>query len=181
MATPFAITHDAVVSEHRRDELGHTAIAAVGKHATVCLAQRLDCRAPVVNVEDVSITAWASSWGRAVAAFSPGTLVAAIDREARAVAQLAKADGGVQRASTRPTALSQHCACGARVAKRLSDRVHTCETCKLQGDRDAMAAVLASFVVLVERGDPSTARVDYEASREALPHIRRLLGSPYDG
>lgn len=133
-------------------------------------------------VEDVSITAWASSWGRAVAAFSPGTLVAAIDREARAVAQLAKADGGVQRAATRPTALSQHCACRARVAKRLSDRVHTCETCKLRGDRDAMAAVLASFVVLVERGDPSTARVDYEASREALPEIRRLLGSsPYDG
>ena len=34
--------------------------------------------------------------------------------------------GGVVRASTRTTALSQHCLCGARVAKRLGDRVHAC-------------------------------------------------------
>jgi hypothetical protein len=135
-------------------------------------------------VEDVRLSAWARSWGRALAAFSPGLLVDAIDREARAVAALAGAEGGVERAATRPTALSQHCACGARVAKRLADRIHACPTCRLRADRDAMAAVLASFVVLVQRGDPSSARVDYDASREALPQIRRALhsiSSAYDG
>ena len=111
-------------------------------------------------------------------------LVEAIDREARAVAAIAGAEGGIQRASTRTTALSQHCACGARVDKQLADRVHRCDHCQLRADRDAMAAVLASFVVLVQRGDPSTARVDYDATREALPQIRRALcstSSPYDG
>jgi hypothetical protein len=73
-------------------------------------------------VEDTSIAAWSRTWGASVAALSPGTLVAAIDREARAVAALAGAAGGAQRASTRTTALSQHCPCGARVDKRLADR-----------------------------------------------------------
>jgi hypothetical protein len=135
-------------------------------------------------VEDVSVSTWARSWGRALAAFSPGLLVDAIDREARAVAAIAGAEGGVQRAATRPTALSQHCACGARVDKELADRVHACDACQLRADRDAMAAVLASFVVFAQRGDPSTARVDYDASREALPRIRRALytsSSSYDG
>lgn len=128
-------------------------------------------------VEDTSIAAWAAAWGRALAVFSPGLLVDAIDREARAAAALAHADGGVQRASTRTTALSQHCACGARVDKRLADRVHDCPACRLRGDRDAMAAVLAAFVVIAQRGDPSSARVDYDASRDVLVGIRRVLRS----
>jgi hypothetical protein len=128
-------------------------------------------------IEDVSLSPWARSWGRALAAFSPGLLVQAIDREARAVAARAGAEGGLQRASTRTTALSQHCACGARVEKWLADRVHTCDVCKLRGDRDAMAAVLASFVVFARHDEPSTAHVDYGASRAALPEIRRTLHS----
>jgi hypothetical protein len=84
------------------------------------------------------------------------------------------------RASTRTTALSQHCPCGARVDKRLADRVHRCTTCGLVGDRDAVAAVLASFVVLVQRDEPSSARVDYDAASHALPAIQQAL-SPYQG
>ena len=128
-----------------------------------------------IVVEDTSIAAWSSSWGRALAAFTPAMLVAAIDREARAVARVAGGEGGVQRASTRTTALSQHCPCGARVDKRLSDRTHRCSACKLVGDRDDVAAVLGSFVVLVTRGDPSSARVDYDAATDALAEIRRVV------
>jgi hypothetical protein len=136
----------------------------------------------LVIVEDCNIAAWSVSWGRAVRAFSPATLIAAIDREARAVAALAGGTGGVERASTRTTALSQHCPCGARIDKRLGDRIHDCHACGLRGDRDAVAAVLASFVVLVERGDPASARVDYDASLDAIDEIRRVLGrSPYQG
>jgi hypothetical protein len=108
-------------------------------------------------------------------------LVDAIDREARAVGALAGGIGGVQRASTRTTALSQHCPCGARVDKRLADRVHRCNACGLCGDRDAVAAVLASFTLLVERDNPRSAQVDYAASADALGEIRRALRFPYQG
>jgi hypothetical protein len=131
-------------------------------------------------VEDTSIAAWSRSWGTSVAALSPAMLLTAIDREARAVAAVAGAAGCVERAATRTIALSQHCPCGARVTKRLADRVHRCLTCGLVGDRDAVSAVLASFVLLGQRGEPSSARVDYDASVHALPEIGRAL-SPYQG
>jgi hypothetical protein len=130
--------------------------------------------------EDVRVSTWSRSWGRGVAAFAPGTLLAAIDREARAVAALAGGDGGVIRAATYTTAMSQHCPCGARVDKRLAERVHYCDRCQLRGDRDAVSAVLASFVVLAQRGDPTSARVDYDAASAALAEIRRVL-APYSG
>ncbi|HEY5934961.1 MAG TPA: hypothetical protein VIU61_10010, partial [Kofleriaceae bacterium] len=72
----------------RRDRARQTAGEVVATHGTQ----------PVV--EDTSIAAWAKHWGRALAAFSPGLLVEAIDREACAVAVIAAASGGVQRVST---------------------------------------------------------------------------------
>jgi hypothetical protein len=132
-------------------------------------------------VEDASISAWSRSWGRAVAAFSPGLLMAAIDREARAVATVAGGSGGVCRAATYATALSQHCPCGTRVTKHLADRVHHCPGCQLRGDRDAVAAVLASFVVFAQPGQVRSAHVDYAAAAEALPEIQRALSHPCAG
>ena len=163
--------HAEAAARLRRDRARQVAADVVATHGTQII------------VEDCSIAAWATSWGRALAAFSPATLVTALDREARAVAALAGGHGGVVRASTRTTALSQHCPCGARVDKRLADRVHHCAACGLRGDRDAVAAVLASFVALVREGDPSSARVDYAAAADALVEIRRTLRSsiPYDG
>jgi hypothetical protein len=161
--------HAEAAARLRRDLARHTAGDVVATHGYQLV------------VEDCSVATWATSWGRALAAFSPATLIAAIDREARAVAQLAGGGGGLQWASTRTTALSQHCPCGARVEKRLADRVHVCSACGLRGDRDAVAAVLASFVVLVEQGNPSSARVDYDASADALSEIRRVFRSPYQG
>ena len=97
------------------------------------------------------------------------------------MAAVAGGKGGVQRASTRTTALSQHCPCGARVDKRLADRVHQCDACGLRGDRDAVAAVLASFTVLVEQGDSRSAQVDYDAAADALGEIRGALKFQYEG
>jgi hypothetical protein len=129
-------------------------------------------------IEDGPISAWARTWGRSIAAFTPGLLVSAIDREAMAVADVAKASGGVVRIPTRTTALSQHCPCGARVSKTLADRVHRCPQCGLEGDRDAVSAVLASLVVLDRPGEPDSARVDYAAANRARPEVQRLL-TPY--
>ena len=186
-----ANTGGVPLQSFRRDQLsvsfrrGRAAKAADAESAA--RARRDRARAVAANVvathgyqlvvEDTSISAWAPSWGRALAAFSPATLVTAIDREARAVAALAGGCGGVERAATRPTALSQHCPCGARVPKRLGDRVHDCAACELRGDRDAVAAVLASFVVLVEQNNPASARVDYDACAAAFAEIRRALGT----
>jgi transposase len=132
-------------------------------------------------VEDCNLAAWSRTWGGALAAFAPGMLLAAIGREASAVAALAGGRGGVERAATRTTALSQHCPCGARVDKRLADRVHRCPACRLSGDRDAMAAMLASFVVFDRPGDFSSARVDYDAAANALPAIRRAFDRSFWG
>jgi transposase len=153
----------AATAQARRDRARQVAAEIVAAHGSRLV------------VEDNSIAAWSRSWGRALAAFSPGLLVSAIDREARAVAALAGGSAGVERAATRPTALSQYCPCGARVPKRLADRVHRCPACGLQADRDAVAAVLASFVAFTEPGRPGSARVDYAATAAALPAIRRAL------
>ena len=185
----------APVQSFRKDELSasyrRSRAAKAAEANAVARTRRYHARKVAVDVvakhgmqfvvEDTSIAAWATRWGRALDAFSPGMFVDAIDREARAVAALAGTVGGVQRASTRTTALSQHCPCGARVDKRLADRVHACAACGLRGDRDAVAAVLASFTVLVERDNPRSAQVDYVASAGALGEVRSALRFPYDG
>jgi hypothetical protein len=156
------------VAQARRDRARQIAADVVAAHGYQLI------------VEDTSIAAWSRSWGAAVSAFSPGTLIAAIEREASAVALLAGSGSAVTRAATRPTALSQHCPCGTRVSKRLADRIHACASCGLRGDRDAVAAVLASFVVF-DGPDPASARVDYLAAAAALPAIKRALSPSYSG
>ena len=184
------------IQGYRRDQLSKTfrrTRAALAAAASAAAQARRDgareCAAALVAehgyrliVEDCHVAAWSRSWGAAVAAFSPGMLITAIDREARAVARHAGADGGVRRVATRPTALSQHCPCGARVDKLLGERIHRCSACSLCGDRDAVAAVLASFVVFERESEPTSGRVDYDASVSALPAIRRALApSSYTG
>lgn len=177
---------DTLSASYRRGRAAQAADAAAGAQARSDRARQVAAAVVATHgyqliVEDTSIAAWSRSWGRALAAFSPGLLVTAIDREARAVAALAGGTGGVVCAATRTTALSQHCPCGARVAKRLGDRVHHCADCGLHGDRDAVAAVLASFVTFHEPGTPSSAHVDYLAASQDLPAIRRALANPYSG
>ena len=176
----LSATHRRALAQQAAD--AHAEAQARSDRARQIAADIVATHGYQLVVEETSVATWSRSWGRALALLSPATLVNAIDREARAVATVAGAtDRGVVRAATWTTALSQHCPCGARVSKSLADRIHVCSACGLRGDRDAVAATLASFVVLVERGNAASARVDYDASRDALVDIRRVLGSSYQG
>ena len=158
-----AIADAASVAQARRDHARQVAHALVGEHGYQLV------------VEDTRLRDWARVWGRSLAAFSPGLLLAAIDREATAVAALAGVVGGVVHASTRTTALSQRCLCGARVAKSLADRVHDCAACGLLADRDAMSAALGACVVLAERDLPGSATLDLDRARTLHYDVRTRL------
>ncbi|CAN5519526.1 hypothetical protein BH23ACT9_BH23ACT9_22990 [soil metagenome] len=117
-----------------------------------------------LTIEHGSITAWAHTWGKAVHAFTPGLLVAAIQTEITAI----DPDRTVKRAGTRTTAMSQHCLCRHRHRKPLSERTHNCQVCGLEGGRDAISAVLASCVTMTDSADPATATVDYTLTNRLL-------------
>ena len=121
-----------------------------------------------LTMEACDLRTWSRRWGRSLAAFAPGTIISAIQREVDAVAAVARVEGGVLRASTRTTAMSQRCLCGARVVKDLAQRMHTCPSCGLQGARDTISAVLAAYVVFGNRRDPESAVVDFDACRKLL-------------
>jgi hypothetical protein len=153
----------ASVAQARRDRARQIAREVVGEHGYQLV------------VEDTRLRDWARVWGRSLAAFSPGLLLSAIEREALAVAAVAGSVGGVVRASTRTTALSQRCLCGARVAKTLADRVHDCPACGLLADRDAMSAALGACVVLGERDLPGSATLDLDRARTLHYDLRTRM------
>jgi hypothetical protein len=130
-------------SQAKRARAGEVAARIVAAHGNT------------ITVEDCSISTWARLWGKRIALFSPGILLAALKRECEATG------GMLSRVSTRSTALSQHCLCGTRVPKTLAQRTHDCPHCGLHGDRDIVSAILAACVTLANPQDPRTARVDY--------------------
>ena len=160
------VAEAASVSQARRDHARQVASGIVGEHGFV------------LTIEDCDLRRWAVLWGRSLAAFSPGTLVTAIEREAQAVARIAGMPGGLLRASTRTTALSQHCLCGGRVGKSLAERIHDCPACGLRGDRDAVSASLAACVVFGNAAVPASASVDHATARALLDAdgTRTVLG-----
>jgi hypothetical protein len=118
-------------------------------------------------VEDSDLRAWARRWGRGIHAFTPGTLIAALQRETAAVMAVGGGPGrGLVRAGTRHTAWTQHCLCGARVAKRLSQRRHHCPGC-----RDLVAALLGAHTTLTDPAVPGPARIDWPTAHTTL-HTR---------
>lgn len=122
-----------------------------------------------LTIEKGSIGPWFRRWGRALVAFTPGRLIAALARECAA------GGGALLRVGTQGTALSQHCLCGNRVAKDLGQRVHACPACGLTGDRDLVSAALAVFAHLEDPGDPNSARVDYDQSTRVLGAFNQRL------
>ena len=123
-----------------------------------------------------SIAAWSTIVGPRGRCVLAGTLIAAIDREARAVAAIA---GGAAASSARRRARprSPSTARAVRASTSASPIAFIdCPTCGLRGDRDAVAAVLASFVVLVDnaairRRHASTTTLQ----PDALDEIRRVF------
>ncbi|MFI0444525.1 zinc ribbon domain-containing protein [Actinomadura sp. 6N118] len=160
---------------HRHDELsnGYRATRARHAQASASAAERKRHRArhlarqiitthgPNLTVEDCDIRTWYRLWGRRLSQTTPGMLIAAL------AAECAAAGGRLVRSSTYHTKLSQHCLCGARVAKSLRDREHRCQRCGLTGDRDLVSAALGAFVRLTDPDDPKTARLDATMARHA--------------
>ncbi len=141
----------------RSDHAGESRSASQAKQARAdqVAARIVAAHGNAITIEDCRISTWARLWGKRIASFSPGMLVAALKRECES------AGGALHRAATRTTALSQHCLCGNRVAKTLARRTHDCGHCGLITDRDITSAMLAACVDLTDPDDPRTARVDY--------------------
>jgi hypothetical protein len=126
---------------------------------------------PKLVTEDVDVRTWARRWGRGVAAFSPGRMLA------RLAAECTAGGGALIKASTFTTASSQHCTCGARAKKNLSQRWHACP-CGVEGDRDLISAALAATVTLTDPADSRTATIDHTL-RQRL-HATVLAGRTQD-
>jgi hypothetical protein len=187
-APQSAYRNDTLSSAYRRERAAAACEAQATSQARRELARQIAARfvrdhGCTYVIEDCDLQSWSQRWGRRMAAFTPGLLVGALEHEAAAVARIAAVTGGVARASTRMTALSQHCLCGQRVAKALHERTHACTTCQLRGDRDAVSATLAACVVLTSPGEPASAEVDYALARailEAPPTRARMFSTlPY--
>ncbi len=174
-----AYRHDTLSGRYQRTRTDHAALSRRASQAKQARADQVAARIVAthgasITVEDCRISTWVRLWGKRIALFSPGMLVAALKRECHA------AGGQLHRAGTRHTALSQHCLCGARVPKTLDQRTHVCPHCGLHGDRDIVSAMLAACVTLADPEDPRTARVDYRlahALRAGLASQQEWEGS----
>jgi len=174
-----AYRHDDLSGQYRRRRADHGAgahalSAAKQSWATAVAAQIVATHGNAITVEDCRISTWARLWGKRIALFSPGMLVAAL------AAECAATGGKLTRAGTRTTAMSQHCLCGARVPKTLAQRVHDCPQCGLRADRDIVSAALAACVTFTNTDDPHTATADYRlahAARDGLASLQEREGS----
>ncbi|GAA4253186.1 zinc ribbon domain-containing protein [Dactylosporangium darangshiense] len=154
-----AYRYDVLTPSYRRTRAEH---ATAGRSATQAKQARardvavrvIQAHGPHLTVEHLDMRAWARMWGRGIALFSPGMLVAALARECVA------AGGRLQRAGTQQTALSQQCPCGHRAKKPLAQRTHHCPQCGLVGDRDLVAAAMAACVRLTDPNVPGSAFID---------------------
>lgn len=173
------------VQAYRKDVVSHAYRGLRADHAAAASAttRRKDAFArqtaqaivaahgPHLITEDVDVRTWARRWGRGVAAFTPGRMLSRLAGECTATG------GTLLRASTFTTALSQHCTCGARTKKHLSQRWHICP-CGIEGDRDIVSAAMAATVALTDTADPRTARIDHN-QRQRL-HATVLAGRVHD-
>ena len=166
-----------VVSQAYRDlRADHAAAASATARRKDSVARQtaqaiVAAHGPHLITEDVDVRTWARRWGRGVAAFTPGRMLS------RLAGECAAAGGGLLKASTFTTALSQHCTCGARTTKNLSQRWHTCP-CGIEGDRDIVSAAMAATVAFTDTADPRTARIDHN-QRQRL-HDTVLVGRVHD-
>jgi putative transposase len=138
-------------------------VAAHRKSLHGRLAHQIVRQGSIFLVEKVSYRAWQRRYGRSVQRRAPGTFVQILTRLAES------AGGKVITVPTRSTKLSQTCQCGDEKKKPLSVRVHTCEHCGVQMQRDLYSAYLIRFV------DPDTHLLHADQARETWPGAESLL------
>jgi putative transposase len=127
------------------------------------LAHQIVRQGSTFLLEKVSYRAWQRRFGRSVQRRAPGTFVTILTRLAES------AGGQVITVPTRRTKLSQTCQCGEVKKKLLSLRVHHCEVCGIQMQRDLYSAYLIRFL------DPDTYLLHAGQAQAACPGAESLL------
>jgi putative transposase len=127
------------------------------------LAHQVVRQGKVFLLEKVSYRAWQRRYGRSIQRRAPGMFV-------QRLTHLAESAGGqVHFIPTRPTKLSQTCQCGSVKKKPLGQRVHSCEQCGLQMQRDLYSAYLIRYV------DPDTSLLHADQAVAAWPGRESVL------
>jgi putative transposase len=127
------------------------------------LAHQIVREGSIFLLEKVSYRAWQRRYGRSVQRRAPGIFVTILTRLAES------AGGKVITVPTRTTKLSQTCQCGDKKKKPLSLRIHHCERCGLQMQRDLYSAYLIRFV------DPKTFLLHADQAATAWPGWEPIL------
>ena len=104
------------------------------------LANEVIRRGCTIRTEKVSYKSWQKNFGKSIGRRAPGMFIEILKRKAES------AGGRMEDISTRKTALSQTCLCGARKKKKLSQRTHHCDKCGVVAQRDVFSAFLAKHV-----------------------------------
>jgi transposase len=113
-----------------------------------------------IRLEKLSYRSFQKNFGKSVGNRAPGMLVARLKRKAE------NACGSVVEFSTFQTCLSQHCICGKKEKKPLSQRIHRC-SCGVEAQRDLFSAYLARFVQ-EDRLDVLAAKKSWEGAETLL-------------
>lgn len=138
--------------------------------------------------EEVSVKAWQSHWGKAVGNRAPGMFQELLKRRVNTLG------GNFYLFDANTTALSQTCACGQKVEKTLSDRVHTCPSCGIEMQRDLMSAFLARYVKSIpkdqteitkvkrksKKDDGNTDALDITSASNAYPAFKDMMTEVWD-
>ena len=113
------------------------------------LANQILAIGPHMRAEKLNYTAWQKMFPHSVKNRAPGAFVDRLHRKAES------AGGEFFDIDPWSTALSQHCVCGVKQKKPLSQRVHSCPECHIVADRDLLSAYLGAFVepLDVENGE----------------------------
>ncbi len=127
------------------------------------LVHRLLGHGKVIMLEKVSYYAWQRRFGRSVQRHAPGLFVTRLTRLA------ASAGAQVIQVPTRQTKLSQRCQCGQVKKKPLHLRVHHCDGCGLEMQRDLYSAYLIQFI------DPASFLLHADQAQAAWPSRESVL------
>jgi hypothetical protein len=116
-----------------------------------------------VSAEDLSYKSLQKNYGRSVGNFAPSYFIKDIFSKVESA-------GNENVEIPLTTALSQHCLCGVRKKKKLSERLHECD-CGCKAQRDLLSAYLGTYYVPNPgEWEGNTARQYHNEDRLLLDH-----------
>jgi transposase len=97
-------------------------------------------------IENTSQKSWQSQYGKSIGYYAPGFFIQQLKYNVEKY-------GGIVHVLPLNLALSQHCVCGLRKKKKLSERIHKCDVCGFTEQRDILSAKLATMCVFDKNKD----------------------------